>query len=271
MEETVFIPSGSDVLCGVLYRPDRGASASGLVMCHPLLEERKSAQRVMVEAARAFASAGIAVLRFDYRGCGDSTGNLDAFGCEDWRADIATAVRFLTEQTAAKPLGLLGLRLGASLAMEAAAAHPVLARFLVLWEPILNGRRHLDQELRRKLVNEMVTFGQSRTTRAGLLKDLETGLAIDVDGYSLTPRLFSDIGAIDLLKAAPRVTCKTLLARIARSGVTEQDLRRLQETLRSGGATADAIQMDEDPFWNLVGLVECPSLIAQTRQWLMTT
>lgn len=270
MEDTVFIPSGSDVLCGVLYRPDR-APAFGLVMCHPLFEERKSAQRVMVEAARAFASNGIAVLRFDYRGCGDSTGPFDAFGCADWSADIATAVRFLTDQTAAKPLGLLGLRLGASLALEAAAENPGLARFLVLWEPILNGRRHLDQELRRKLVNEMVTFGQSRTTRAGLLKNLANGLAIDVDGYALTPRLFSEIGAIDLLKAAPRVTCKTLLARIARSGVMEQDLQRLQETLKAGGATADAIQMDEDPFWNLVGLVECPSLIAQTLEWLMST
>lgn len=268
MEETVFIPNGSDALCGVLYRPDL-APDCGLVMCHPLFEERKSAQRVMVEAARSFAAAGGAVLRFDYRGCGDSTGDFAAFGCADWRADIAIAARFLAGKTGAKRMGLLGLRLGASLALEAAAANAGLAQFLVLWEPVLNGRRHFDQELRRKLVNEMVTFGQSRATRTSLLKDLERGQAIDLDGYAVTPRIFAEIGAIDLLQSARRVTGKALLVRISRSGVAGPDLERLRETLTSGGTAADSIQVEEDPFWNLVGLVDCPTLIEQTKNWLI--
>jgi exosortase A-associated hydrolase 2 len=269
MEETVLIPSGSDALCGVLYRPDREPALCGLVMCHPLFEERKSAQRVMVEAARAFAAAGCAVLRFDYRGCGDSTGDFAAFGCADWLADIAAAARFLARNTAAEQTGLLGLRLGASLATQAAAANTELARFLVLWEPILDGRRHLDQELRRKLVNEMVTFGQSRATRAGLLKDLESGRAIDMDGYAVTPRLFAEINAIILAETTPRLAARILLVRIARAGVAGPDWKRLQTALTASGAAVDSIQVEEDPFWSLVGLVACPKLVQATREWIL--
>lgn len=268
MEETVLFPSGAETLCGVLYRPERQAFW-GLVMCPPLFEERKSAQRVMVEAARAFAAAGGAVLRFDYRGCGDSSGDFAAFSCADWRADIGVACRFLAERTPVESLGLLGLRLGASLALETAAAHPGLARFLVLWEPLVDGRKYLDQELRRKLVNDMVTFGRSQTTRASLLKDLEAGRTIDFDGYALSPRLAADLTAIDLLNSAWPASNKALLVRISRAGEAGPDLTRLRQTLAAAGTAVESIPAEEDPFWNLVGLVESPTLIRKTREWFL--
>ena len=267
MEEPVLIPNGTDTMVGVLYRPE-GRSARGLVVCNPLFEERKSAQRVMVDAARAFAAAGCAVVRFDFRGCGDSSGDFAAFTCADWRADIGVAARFLAEKTGVSNLGLLGLRLGASLALGA-AAEIALTRFLVLWEPILSGRRYFDQELRRKLVKEMVTFGQNRTTRASLMQDLDAGKPIDLDGYAVTPQLFAGLAAIDLTQSAPRGSWKTLLVQIAPAETASRDLSRLRDTLVAGGVEADLIAAKEDPFWNLVGLVECPTLIAQTRQWIM--
>ena len=236
-------------------------------MCHPLFEERKSAHRVMVDAARALAAAGCAVLRFDYRGCGDSTGDFETFSCSDWREDIARACRFLTENTCVKRLGVLGLRLGASLAFDAAATFDTVD-FAVLWEPILNGRRHFDQELRRKLVREMVTFGQSRVTRATLLKDLEDGKPIDLDGFAVTKRLFTGLSAIDLLKLHRRVVRKTLLVHVAPTGAAPRELEGFKEAILAAGAEVDLIAAEEDPFWNLVGLVECPKLIEETKEWI---
>ncbi len=266
VEEAILIPSGDDTLSGMLYRPE-GKPRYGLLMCHPLFEERKSAHRVMVDAARALAAAGGLVLRFDYRGCGDSTGEFTAFACPDWRDDIGRAARFLTEQAEVKHLGLLGLRLGASLAFEAAQTIPS-AGFAVLWEPILNGRRYFDQELRRKLVREMVTFGQSRETRATLLKDLEDGKPIDLDGYAVTARLVDGINAIDLIPAAGRAPRNVSLVQVARTGVASRELTGFKEALLAGGTAVDLIAAEEDPFWNLVGLVECPSLIEKTREWI---
>ncbi len=266
MEEPVQIPSGADTLCGMLYRP-AAECRCGLVMCHPLFEERKSAHRVMVDAARALAASGCAVLRFDYRGCGDSTGDFAAFSCPDWQEDIVQATRYLREQVTLERLGLLGLRLGASLAVG--AANDAGADFAVLWEPVLNGRRYLDQELRRKLVREMVTFGKSQVTRATLLKDLENGTPIDLDGYAVTARLFSDTSAIDLTRGAGQAPRRTLLVQIAPTGVVPRELTGLKDALLAGGNGVDLLSVPEDPFWNLVGLVSCPSLIDATRAWLM--
>ncbi len=266
METPVIIPTGTDSLCGLLYEP-AGAPRGGIVMCHPLFEERKSAHRVMVEAARALAAAGFAVLRFDYRGCGDSRGEFATFGCADWRADIAAAAAFLADRISAPHVGLLGVRLGASLALESLAAIPNAA-FVVLWEPVLSGRRYLDQELRRKLIKEMVTFGQSRVTRAALVKDLEDGKTVDLDGYPLTPGLFAAINAIELPALVTRAPKAVLMVGIGAAGAPSRDLTALQATLAAGGAAVDVIMAAENPFWNQVGLVECPDLIARTREWV---
>ncbi|MEI8139242.1 MAG: hypothetical protein WCI03_05165 [bacterium] len=266
MEQSVLIPRGRDTLSGMLYRPE-GEIRCGMVMCNPLFEERKSSHRIMVDAARAFAANGCAVLRFDYCGCGDSTGDFKDFSCPDWREDITHAARFMTGQIGLNRLGLLGLRLGASLAFEAAQMIESL-EFTVLWEPIIHGRRHFDYELRRKLVREMVTFGQSRVTRATLLKDLEDGRPIDLDGYAVNSRLFHDITTIDLIKAAAQRPRKVLLVHIAPSGAGPRELSALKEASLDGGAHIDLISAEEDPFWNLVGLVECPSLIDKTKAWI---
>ncbi len=266
METPVLIPSGADTLSGVLYRP-AGAAVCGVTLCNPLFEERKSAHRVMVDLARALAAAGCAVLRFDYRGCGDSSGDFAAFGCADWKSDIAVAAAFLLRETRAPRSGLLGLRLGAALALEVAGETDGLD-FVVLWEPILNGRRYLDQELRRKLIKEMVTFGQSRVTRATLIKDLEDGKAIDLDGYALAPPLFAGINAIGgkaVLRCRPR---RALFVGVGAEGTASRDMAAAREALTADGVPTDLVMAAEDPFWNLVGMVECPALVAVTREWV---
>ena len=106
--------SGGEPLHGVLHVASEPASRA-LVLCHPFAEEKKCAHRTMVEAARAIAEAGIAVLRFDHRGCGDSPGSFGACDVHDWRADIRGALECAARETGATA-GLLGLRLGATLA-----------------------------------------------------------------------------------------------------------------------------------------------------------
>ena len=58
---------------------------------------------------------------------------------------------------------------------------------------------YVEQELRKKLRKEMVTFGKNRQTRASLKQSLKEGKAIDFDGYALTPRLYEDLCHVDLL------------------------------------------------------------------------
>lgn len=268
MEAPVLIPNGSGTLYGMLYRPAAGCAPCGVVMCNPLFEERKGAQRIMVETARALAAAGYPVLRFDYRGTGDSAGDESEASCAAWRADIQVASRYLEQHVGVSQVGRLGVRLGASLMVETAPTSMPVA-FSVLWAPVSSGRSYFDQELRRKLVKEMVTFGQSRVTRASLLQALKDGKPIDLDGYAVTPTLYDGINAINMPAIeAPVTGQRILLIQIASSETASAETTSLGGRMEQTGAQVDIVAAKEDPFWNLVGLVECPALVARTVHWI---
>ncbi|MBM4047042.1 MAG: hypothetical protein FJ279_18220, partial [Planctomycetes bacterium] len=95
-QEQIEFTSGGVRLFGMLHRAELGADhKSGMVFCHPFGEERKSAFRAMVAAARAFADDGFTVLRFDYRGCGDSEGEFRDATLAAQMADVRAALVFL--------------------------------------------------------------------------------------------------------------------------------------------------------------------------------
>ena len=191
------IESDGRRLYATLHEP--GESRGGVLICPPLFEERKSANRALMETAGALCSIGLHALRFDYSGCGDSQGDFHAFSLPDWLGDLKHACRFLKEKCPGKPLGIVGLRFGASLAALHAAAGKE-CDFTILCEPILDGGDYIKEELRRSLTREMMTFGRNRKSRADLLGDLENGKPVDLDGYLLSARLYSDLQALDLTR-----------------------------------------------------------------------
>jgi len=76
-------------LFGWLHRPAEGATgALGLVICNPFGNEAISTHRTIRQMADAAARAGIAALRFDYDGTGNSAGHdLDPSASpRGWRA-----------------------------------------------------------------------------------------------------------------------------------------------------------------------------------------
>src|SRR5581483_545011 len=83
------------------------------------------------------------VLRFDYHGLGDSGGSIDTGQFELWINDIDLAMRELYEISGAQDLIIVGLRMGAALAVETLATHHIKAKGLVFWDPVLLGRGYL--------------------------------------------------------------------------------------------------------------------------------
>jgi pimeloyl-ACP methyl ester carboxylesterase len=56
--------------------------------------------------------------------------------CEDWCRDVETAVDELRDITGLTKVGLIGLRLGATLATRVAVKHAQQIDALVLWDPV---------------------------------------------------------------------------------------------------------------------------------------
>jgi len=122
----------------LLAVPDAPAPAAAL-LCHPHPEFGGSMHtRPLHHAARALAEAGLAVLRFNFRGVGRSEGAFDGGAGE--RDDARAALRWLESTLPGVPVVLGGFSFGADvglrLAADLAGSAPRLAALVGLSPPL---------------------------------------------------------------------------------------------------------------------------------------
>src|SRR5260370_30764668 len=94
-----------------------GTGARGVVLCSPFGHESVWSHKGMRRLAEELCARGVSVLRFDYRGTGDSVGEDGA--AQQFQtavADVCAAVAWLKHETGVTDMTLCGLRLGASFA-----------------------------------------------------------------------------------------------------------------------------------------------------------
>jgi alpha/beta superfamily hydrolase len=130
-----------DVTCeGILARPETVAQAPGLVICHPHPLYGGDMHNAVVRGlAEAFAAMDFAVLRFNFRGVGRSTGRYgEGIGEQQ---DARAAVEWLTAQAGVDParLFLAGYSFGARVTLAVAATDPRLCGFIAVAPPVLHG------------------------------------------------------------------------------------------------------------------------------------
>ena len=95
-EQAITFACQGEQLVGVVSLPQglpTPTSTTGLIIVVGGPQYRAGSHRQFVLLARAVAAAGTPVLRFDYRGMGDSTGALHTF--EKVNDDIAAAISAL--------------------------------------------------------------------------------------------------------------------------------------------------------------------------------
>lgn len=114
-----------------------GRAATVVVIAGSVGFEMLTTQRFLRLAADVLAARGLAVLRFDWTGSGDSLGDtLDLDSCRD---DLDAAIATARAMTGADRVVLVGLRFGALLAAARAAAGDIAE--LVLLAPPGSGRQ----------------------------------------------------------------------------------------------------------------------------------
>ena len=91
---------------------------------------RVGAHRLFVLVARSLADADIPVMRFDYRGMGDSSG--DSIGFANIKEDLQEAIRTFLSQTHIEEVVLLGLCDGATAAVIHGTNHPHVAGMILI-------------------------------------------------------------------------------------------------------------------------------------------
>jgi uncharacterized protein len=274
-EVPFFFGDPSEPNFGVLHEPSvDGAYPAGIVLCSPLAHEFDFSHRMLVEFARTLSNAGIWVLRFDYRGHGDSFGAFADYALADYREDIRRAIRALEDRAGVPCQGLCGLRLGATLAASVWAEDNRPGP-LVLWEPVAQGSRFLDDLLRAIVAKNMTHSTGEKTTREILRQHIAQGEPVIFEGRFISPGLARSLEALDLASACQRLSQPTLLVQMSRRPTTNvaAPLRKLHDALSTHCPVELQTAVLPVPwFGSLVldysGRIYPRTLFQQTQDWI---
>ena len=166
-----------------------GSGPIGVVICAPFGREGMLSYRGCKILADDLHARNFSVLRFDYSGTGDSGGSeADPDRLHAWESSLASAVAFLRRTTQIQDIILIGIRLGATLALRAAAIDTSVIAVCCL-SPVVSGRSYA-REL-RLLANGW--------REANLLPAPKKDVAyLDVVGDRLDNETLRALSAIDL-------------------------------------------------------------------------
>jgi pimeloyl-ACP methyl ester carboxylesterase len=129
-------------LYGVLDAPGAPVRRTGVLLLYPGVQEYFRAHRAMHGLAAALAARGFHTLRFDYRGVGDSAGDPGDTTLQACVEDARVAADELRDATGVRTVAMIGLRLGAVVAMHACDGISFVDR-VMLWNPVVDGRAYL--------------------------------------------------------------------------------------------------------------------------------
>jgi pimeloyl-ACP methyl ester carboxylesterase len=192
-----FGPSGRRMFG--IYHPAVGPrpSVSAVLLCNPFGQEAIRVHRCYRVLSERLSRAGVSVLRFDLFGAGDSYGNDGDGDFDGWRQDVLAAHHELVRRSGSSNVRWIGARLGATLALCAAADGCVALRRLLLWDPVLNGAAYLE-ELRTKHFEALeMSYGMFASEWRKALKP-DTDDASEAMGFTLSGRLRSQLELLSL-------------------------------------------------------------------------
>jgi alpha/beta superfamily hydrolase len=162
-----------------------------IVLCYPIGQEYIRSHRAFYQLAVYLSRAGFHVLRFDYFGCGDSEGDFEDGSLLQWTNDIQTGIAEIQKRSGLTDVCLIGLRIGATLALKAVAdCHHI--KSLILWEPVFDGKLFLKEmaKTQRDFLNQLPGRKKWEFTWSRMPDE--------VLGFSMTPQLKQDLEMIRL-------------------------------------------------------------------------
>jgi alpha/beta superfamily hydrolase len=246
-ETAAFIGASGDQVYVSLSEPV-GEARGGVLVCPSLHAEMSSNYRREVLLARRLAENGIAALRFHYRGSGhsDRDSGFETTGsmCDDALASL-TALR---QRVGGVPLGVLGTRIGAVVAIDCVAQ---VQAPLVLWEPVLNGSRYLRETFRKRAFREIAIGKDRPTSSADLESELRERGLIDVLGYPISSAFHDSFSPMRLAEhVADAVPRPLLVLEIGKAGHVRQEYARLVDGLNAAGWRAQAeLAIGSEAWW----------------------
>jgi uncharacterized protein len=185
MEGRVTFPSAGHRLVGVLHRPDGlkfGEKRAAVVVLHGFGGTMGGPGGR--NPAPFFCDLGYVVLRFDFRGCGESPGERGRVICLEEVEDACNALSFLATRPEVDPnkIALMGESFGAAVAIYAGGVDNRVAAVISS-----GGWGHGEKKFRRQHSGDAAWARFAKTIADGQAERARTGKTVMVPRYDIVP------------------------------------------------------------------------------------
>ncbi len=198
----------NNALFGAFHMAEGMPRRHGVLLAGPLLNEGIRAHFALRQIAGRCAAMGYDVLRFDYRGLGNSNGSSAEMTLDGWSSDMLEAARELARVSGVETRTLITVRFAANLAgmlLEQTAVER-----LVMWDPILQGDHWLallregQSKLPSKLRNQIPDPDREfmgHATGTTFVSELEARPPASVNGAAASAVVTADYRHLTALRA----------------------------------------------------------------------
>jgi dipeptidyl aminopeptidase/acylaminoacyl peptidase len=219
LEKIFFKSSAGTGICGILSGPVPTGKVPAAVLCHGFATGKDS--RTYVRLEKILNDAGVAALRFDFFGHGESGGDLADITVSEAADEAVRALAFMRSRGYV-PLGLMGSSFGGLAAVLAAAGTPDLA-CLALKSPV-------SDYLARLIADRDGQSLESWRSRGSIALTDDEGSALRLN-YSF----YEDAEAARGYDVAPRISAPALIVHgAADETVPVNQSRRMASVLPRG-------------------------------------
>ncbi|MFQ5728792.1 MAG: alpha/beta hydrolase family protein [Waddliaceae bacterium] len=136
-----FTNEGSKIL-GVMHHPIGIEKAPAVLFCHGLAGQKTGQHRMYVLLSECLSKIGVASMRFDFRGSGDSEESFAEMSLKGEVSDAGKALEFLSQQPNIDPtrMGIFGRSFGCAIAVMASHRFGKV-KSIALWAPVFNANQ----------------------------------------------------------------------------------------------------------------------------------
>ena len=269
LEEKIFFFKNNDDLnlLGFYHIPTQLKQNLGIIYTHPFAEEQNCSHSIVVKAAREFAKLGIPVMRFDLRGCGDSEGELENTTIDQWLKDIDSAIAVFKRELKIEKIGFWGIRLGCGLNVLAAQNRPDIA-FHILWQPVFEFDKFIQQFIRQKLSTEITSQSRQNKNMNALIQELEDNGTLEIMGYKISLVLYKSLMDTGNIEARFTQDEHTYIASISLMEKPNYAISRFVKNLEANNTPFKFSHIKTEPFWDRYWQWNSKQLIEDTAHWL---
>ncbi len=187
-----FFGNSKAPLYGVYHQSDQPSAKHGVVLCAAFGQEYMRSHRAMRQLATMLSRVGVPVLRFDYRGTGDSAGDIEETTAQEWLEDLNLAIDELKDTANLQSVSVIGLRLGCLVATHVCKSRADITK-LTLWDPIVSGTDYIAE-----LTSEIKSQPQNK--RSNFIAPDGT---LHYNGFAINQELQNSLNALNLLNSYP--------------------------------------------------------------------